>query len=182
MTTASQPLDTARNSALGIARCILKPLKQADLLDAVVQALGSATTAPAGAGRAQPEPARPLRVLLAEDGLVNQRVAAGLLQRRGHTVVVANNGREAVEALQKEPFDLVLMDVQMPEMDGLEATALIRERERATGGHVPIIATTADAMEGDRQRCLDAGMDAYLSKPIRADALYAAVEAILPAV
>jgi CheY-like chemotaxis protein len=119
---------------------------------------------------------RQARVLLAEDNVVNQRVAVGLLTRRGHHVTVANNGREAIEALEKGTFDLVLMDVQMPEMGGLEATAAIRERERETGGHVRIVAMTAHAMTGDRERCLAAGMDGYLSKPIDQQRLFGVVE------
>jgi CheY-like chemotaxis protein len=116
------------------------------------------------------------RVLLAEDNAVNQQVAVGLLTRRGHLVTVVTNGRDAVEASAKETFDLILMDLQMPVMGGLEATATIRARERDTAAHIPIIAMTAHAMRGDRERCLDAGMDGYLSKPIEKDALYAAVE------
>jgi CheY-like chemotaxis protein len=110
---------------------------------------------------------RTLHVLLAEDNKVNQKFAVRALQKEGHTVVVANNGREAVEAWQREKFDVVLMDVQMPEMDGLEATARIIELERAgeRDGHTPIVAMTANAMKGDRARCLEAGMDGYISKP-----------------
>jgi two-component system sensor histidine kinase/response regulator len=108
-----------------------------------------------------------LRVLLAEDNAVNQRLAMRLLEKRGHRVTVAGNGREALEALEKEKFDLVFMDVQMPEMDGLEATAVIRENEKSSGRHQPIIALTAHAMKGDREKCLAAGMDGYLTKPIR---------------
>jgi CheY-like chemotaxis protein len=119
---------------------------------------------------------RPMRVLLAEDNLVNQRVAVGLLARRGHTVVVVGNGRDAIEAVEREPFDVVLMDVQMPEMGGVEATALIRERERSTGRHVRILAMTAHAMTGDRERFLASGMDGYLPKPIDRQALFAAIE------
>jgi CheY-like chemotaxis protein len=181
LTSASQPLDTARNAALGIARCVLKPVRQAELLDALLHGLGAAPIRAQAA--ALPERAgalRALHVLVAEDGVVNQRVALGLLERRGHTVVLAKNGREALAALERAPFDLVLMDVQMPEMDGLEATAAIRARERDTGAHIPIIAATAHAMEGDQQRCLAAGMDGYVSKPIRLDELYAAVDAVLP--
>ena len=114
--------------------------------------------------------------LIAEDNIVNQRVAAGLLTRRGHQVTVGNNRREALDALQADGFELVLMDVQMPEMDGFEATAAIRDRERATGQHVRIIAMTAHAMKGDKERCLAAGMDGYLSKPIDQRSLFAAVE------
>jgi CheY-like chemotaxis protein len=108
-----------------------------------------------------------LRILLAEDNTVNQMVAVRLLQKRGHAVTVAANGKQALAALGKQPFDIILMDVQMPEMDGFEATALIRAREKDTGGHIPIIAITAHAMVGDRERYLDSGMDDYVSKPSR---------------
>jgi signal transduction histidine kinase/ActR/RegA family two-component response regulator len=117
----------------------------------------------------------PLRILLAEDNPVNQKLAVALLRKRGHSVVVAVDGREAVATWERESFDLILMDVQMPEMGGFEATAEIRARER-NGHRVPIVAMTAHAMEGDRQRCLDAGMDAYISKPVRPDVLYSTVE------
>jgi CheY-like chemotaxis protein len=134
--------------------------------------------APPRAAAATPKtaPARAARILIAEDNLVNQRVAAALLTRRGHDVTVVNNGREAVEALRAGAFELVLMDVQMPEMDGFEATAAIREWERESGRRVRIVAMTAHAMKGDRERCLAAGMDGYLSKPIDQRSLYAAVE------
>ncbi len=116
---------------------------------------------------------------LAEDSLVNQKLAVGLLQSHGHTVVVANNGVEAVAAHEAQPFDLVLMDVQMPEMDGLEATAVIRQREKAAGRHTPIVAMTAHAMKGDRQRCLESGMDGYIAKPIRSADLLATIDEAL---
>jgi two-component system sensor histidine kinase/response regulator len=120
---------------------------------------------------------RSRKVLLVEDNAVNQRVAVGLITRRGHRVTVANNGREALTALdENEPFDLVLMDVQMPDMDGLEATTRIRERERQTGGHLRIVAMTAHAMKGDRERFLASGMDAYLPKPIDPPALFDLIE------
>ena len=106
-------------------------------------------------------------MLLAEDNAVNQRLATRLLEKRGHRVVVAVSGRETLELLEKEEFDLVLMDVQMPEMDGLETTASIRTKERGSEVHLPVIALTAHAMKGDEERCLAAGMDGYLSKPIR---------------
>ena len=106
-------------------------------------------------------------MLLAEDNQVNQRLAARLLEKRGHRVSIAANGREALEALEKESYDLVLMDLQMPEMDGFEATSAIREKERKSGKHQTVVALTAHAMKGDRERCLAAGMDGYLSKPIR---------------
>ncbi len=113
------------------------------------------------------------RILLAEDNLVNQRLAVKLLEKQGHTVVVANNGQEAVDTLEREKFDLILMDMQMPLMSGIEATAIIREKEKATGEHIRIIALTANAMTGDKEKCLAAGMDAYLSKPIRVQELLA---------
>jgi signal transduction histidine kinase/CheY-like chemotaxis protein/HPt (histidine-containing phosphotransfer) domain-containing protein len=131
--------------------------------------LGTAATSAAAS-------VRRATVLVAEDNIVNQRVAFGLLTRRGHTVVVANNGREALAALERDVFDLVLMDVQMPEMGGLAATAAIRQRERETGGHVRIVAMTAHAMTGDRELCIAAGMDGYLSKPIDPSLLFAVVE------
>jgi two-component system, sensor histidine kinase and response regulator len=120
-------------------------------------------------------------VLLAEDNVVNQRVAIGLLERRGHAVTLATNGREALQALATDTFDVVLMDVQMPEMGGLEATAEIRRREAGTGRHVRIVAMTAHAMNGDRDLCLSAGMDGYLSKPVDPAMLYAVVEELTPA-
>jgi CheY-like chemotaxis protein len=111
--------------------------------------------------------ALPLRILLAEDNLVNQKVAARMLQREGHTVTIAGDGREALTFWEPRKFDLILMDVQMPEMDGLEATAAIRQKERSIDAHIPIVALTAHAMSGDRERCLAAGMDGFVTKPIR---------------
>jgi CheY-like chemotaxis protein len=119
--------------------------------------------------------------LLAEDSLVNQKLALSLLGKHGHTVTVANNGREAVAAVKNDNYDLVLMDVQMPEMDGLEATGVIRAVEKQTGGHLPIIAMTAHAMKGDRETCLEAGMDEYVSKPIRPRQLFDTLEKVLRA-
>lgn len=121
-----------------------------------------------------------LEILLAEDSRMNQVLAIGILERGGHTVTVANHGREAVQAFQTRRFDLILMDVQMPEMDGLQATEAIRTLERTTGGHVPIIAMTAHALTGDRERCLSAGMDGYLSKPIRLNDLMATIRRLSP--
>jgi hypothetical protein len=109
-----------------------------------------------------------LRILLAEDNPVNQRLAMRLLERRGHRVELASSGREALEWLERKSFDLILMDLQMPDMDGIEATALIREREKRAGGRTPIVALTAHTMKGDRERCLEAGMDNYINKPIDA--------------
>src|SRR5207249_8053012 len=124
---------------------------------------------------------RPLRILLAEDSPVNQRLAIALLEKHGHTVIVAGNGKEAVLTWESQPFDLVLMDVQMPLMDGLEATAVIRAKERKRGTHVPIVAMTAHAMKGDREHCLGAGMDDYVSKPIHAQQLFDKLSALLGA-
>jgi CheY-like chemotaxis protein len=124
------------------------------------------------------ETRRQLRILLAEDNAINREVAVRLLGKRGHVVTVTENGKEAVAALDAGPeqFDVVLMDVQMPEMDGFEATAAIRENEKSTGKHIPIIAMTAHAMKGDRERCLAAGMDAYVSKPVQFDELIQVTE------
>ena len=119
-----------------------------------------------------------LRVLVAEDNLVNQRLALRLLEKMGDTVVLASNGREAVDALNKAAFNVILMDLQMPVLDGIEATAVIREQEKTTGDHIHIIALTAHAMKGDSQRCLKAGMDGYLSKPIQSQKLYELLDAV----
>jgi CheY-like chemotaxis protein len=182
LSSAGRPVSAAQCQALGILRCLTKPVKQSDLLDAILRIVSTQgaldlPAVPAALGEAS----RPLRILLAEDGRVNQQVAVGLLEMRGHHVTIANNGKEALKALEQQPFDAVLMDVQMPEMDGMEATAAIRRREQTTGGHVPIIAMTAHAMKGDRERCLEAGMDGYVSKPIQPETLYTAVEGIVPA-
>ncbi len=138
-----------------------------------------AAAAPAPPLAAPVSRARPLRVLLAEDNAVNQRLTVRLLEKRGHTVVVAATGKEALAALEREPFDLVLMDVQMPEMDGFEATARIRQREQRCGGHVPVVAMTAHALKGDEERCLQAGMDAYVPKPIGARHLFEVIDQLV---
>jgi CheY-like chemotaxis protein len=154
------------------AALLLKPVKQAEVLGALLLACGqseySEPRRPADVKKDQPPSLAqsPLRVLLVEDGVANQKLAVGLLQRWGHTVTIANNGAIAVEFCQQQPFDLVLMDLQMPVMDGLEATRQIRQREAGTGQHLPIVAMTAHALVGDRDRCLRAGMDHYISKPI----------------
>ncbi len=173
--------DRERCLALGIRSYLTKPVKQSDLMDAIVTVmLGGAGSKSRPAGKLPgAKMNRRLRVLLAEDNPVNQRVAAGMLERLGHQPVTAANGREALALLEREAFDLVLMDVQMPELDGLEATAAIRERERGSGRHVPIVALTAHAMKGDAERCLAAGMDGYLAKPLQPRELSAAIEAAL---
>ena len=119
------------------------------------------------------------RILLAEDNAVNQTLAVRLLEKRGYSVIAAVNGVEAVQAFENNLFDVVLMDIQMPEMDGFEATAAIRAKEKLTGRHVPIIAMTAHALKGDQERCISAGMDAYVSKPIRTSELYSTLERML---
>ena len=150
-------------------QCLTKPVGRLELFEAIVRALAAPA---AQAIAAAPPPSAPalreskkLQILLAEDNAVNQRVAARLLEKRGHRVTVAANGREALAALDQEKFDIVFMDVQMPEMDGFEATAAIRTREQRTGGRQLVIAMTAHAMQGDRERCLQAGMDDYIAKP-----------------
>jgi two-component system, sensor histidine kinase and response regulator len=182
LTSADQAGDAARCQALGIAAYLIKPIKQSELLEAILTALGRQ---PQKEARATLNPHRPLgedqrrlRILLAEDNVVNQRLAARLLQKRGHTVTVVPNGKEALAALKWQSFDLVLMDVQMPQMDGFEATAEIRRREESMGAHTPIIAMTAHAMKGDRERCIAAGMDAYIPKPIQPRELFEALESL----
>jgi two-component system, sensor histidine kinase and response regulator len=169
---------------LGVRAYLTKPVRQSELLEAILATLpGSppqADLADAGEPIAAPD-RRPLRILLAEDNPVNQKLATHLLQKQGHLIVIASTGREAVAALDKQAFDLVLMDVQMPEMDGLEATAEIRRKEAGTGRHVPIMAMTAHAMKGDRERCLEAGMDGYVSKPIQTQELFGAIAALVRA-
>jgi PAS domain S-box-containing protein len=224
LTSALRPDHGALFRELGIVESLLKPVTEADLWKAILKAAG--TPVPAELPDEDAEgvgcrPLRPLRILLAEDNPVNQKLAVSLLQKYGHTIIVANNGREALallgirrqesgirgqgsgvriqeseatSSLTPDPcrltpdpcpltpaFDLVLMDVQMPEMDGFQVTAEIRRREAGTGGHVPIIAMTAYAMRGDRERCLAAGMDGYVSKPIRRAELLRAIQTIVPA-
>jgi two-component system sensor histidine kinase/response regulator len=128
------------------------------------------------------DPPLALRVLLAEDNAVNRKLAVRILEKHGHRVTVAVNGREAMEALVRDQFDAILMDVQMPEMDGFEATAAIRRSERGSGRHIPIVAMTAHAMKGDREQCLQSGMDAYLSKPIRGQELLDILESVTSSV
>lgn len=169
LTSSGRPGDEERRRRLEIYSHLLKPVKQSELFDVIVRALsdvedGDGETADRKSAKSGVDA---LRVLLAEDNVINQRLAVGALEQQGHEVLVANNGIEAVEALTKDRFDVVLMDVQMPEMDGFEATQLIREQEQTLNRRTPIIAMTAHAMKGDRERCLAAGMDEYLSKPIR---------------
>jgi PAS domain S-box-containing protein len=175
-----------RSRASGIAAFLVKPISQPDLLEAVFSALGMPSDGiprqPAPARHAVPDAPRALRILLAEDNKVNQLVATSLLRKRGHTVSVAATGREALAALDEAgpgAFDVVLMDVQMPDMDGFEATRIIRAREQSTGVHLPIVAMTANAMKGDKERCLAAGMDGYVAKPFDTDEFFAAISSVL---
>jgi PAS domain S-box-containing protein len=178
LTSGGQYGDASRCHELGVAAYLTKPVKQADLFDAICLALGRTVRAarPPAAAPQGSAAARPLKVLLAEDNIVNQRVAVGLLKKRGHLVVVAGTGLEAIAAMETDRFDLVLMDVQMPEMGGFEATAAIRAREEGSGRRTRIVAMTAHAMSGDRERCAAAGMDGYLPKPIVPAALFEIVE------
>jgi two-component system sensor kinase len=163
---------------LGLSYLLTKPARESDLITSLVAARERPEVDGKHSVRERtPQRDQPLRVLLAEDGPINQEVAVGLLELAGHLVEVANNGREAVELLERQTFDAVLMDIEMPEMDGLEATARIRLREETTGRHVPIIAMTAHALAGFEQKCLAAGMDGCLAKPIRPDALFRTLEA-----
>ena len=182
LTSAGHLGDAARCRELGISAYLVKPIRQGELLDAICQALN---------GRAQkkPEPLvtrhtlgeekRRIRILLAEDNAINQILAVRLLEKRGYSVAVAPDGQAAVEAFHTGGFELVLMDIQMPRMDGFEATAAIREREKLTGGHIPIVAMTAHALVSDQERCLASGMDGYVSKPIRTSELLATIERLL---
>jgi signal transduction histidine kinase/CheY-like chemotaxis protein len=170
--------DIERSRRLGVSKYLMKPVRRAELRAAIIRTLaGCSGPKPADPVEA-PESwaASPSRILLAEDNLVNQRLAVRVLEKAGHTVVLANNGREALAALQNHTFDLVLMDVQMPEMNGFEATSVIRRNEAGRSTHIPIVAMTAHAMTGDRERCLKAGMDDYISKPIRSADLLALIE------
>ena len=188
LSSADRSAEVARCRELGVATYLVKPVSQSELLDAILNTLGAhGRPAPAAATTTMmsapelPRVQRPLRVLLAEDNPINRELAVTLLKKMGHTVVVAHNGRQALAAVAQQPPDLVLMDVQMPEMGGLEAATRIRELERGTGRHLPIIALTAHAMKGDREQCVAAGMDDYVTKPIRRPELLAAIERLLPA-
>jgi PAS domain S-box-containing protein len=183
LSSVGQRGDAARCKELGVASYLTKPVRQSVLLDAVLEILAS---------RDQPAPEVPLvtrhsiaearsglRILVAEDNEVNRRVVSAILEKRGHTLVTVENGHQAVAAVHRGVFDIVLMDVQMPEMDGLEATMAIRQTERDSGRHVPIVALTAHAMKGDREACLAAGMDAYLAKPVHAGELLETIERLV---
>jgi signal transduction histidine kinase/CheY-like chemotaxis protein/HPt (histidine-containing phosphotransfer) domain-containing protein len=178
LTSVGKKGDAAQCEKFGISGYLVKPVKRSELLDTITIALGYQTDEklPLITRYAIQEARRRLNILVVEDNIVNQKVASAMLTRRGHRLTLASNGREALEVLAEESFDLILMDVQMPEMDGIAATRRIREKEKVEGGHVPIVAMTARAMKGDRQECLAAGMDDYISKPIREEALFSLIQ------
>jgi PAS domain S-box-containing protein len=177
LSSADRQADAARCRELGLAAYLTKPVRQSVLLNAIMNCLdGKAQQVSAVEETPQEKPPQALSVLLAEDNVVNQRLAVRYVEKRGHRVKLVCTGREVLEALATEKFDVLLMDVQMPEMDGIEATARIRAQEKVTGGHLPIVAMTAHAMKGDRERCLAAGMDDYVSKPLQAKELYRVME------
>jgi signal transduction histidine kinase/DNA-binding response OmpR family regulator len=172
LSSAGQHGDAVRCRELGVAAYLTKPIRVGELLNAILAALDTRPQdndpEPLLVTRHSVRESRPgMHILLVEDNEVNQLVALCLLEKQGHTVKVAPNGRKAMEALEQETYDLILMDVQMPEMNGWEATEAIRKKEKITGGHIPIVAMTAHAMKGDEEQCMAAGMDKYLTKPIR---------------
>jgi signal transduction histidine kinase/DNA-binding response OmpR family regulator len=183
LTSGGLPGETSRCRELGAAACLIKPIRRAELFKAILDVFGMSpqgTSHPEAAGNDLNRSRRSFRILLAEDNIINQRLAARVLGRRGHTVAVAGTGSEALSILDRESFDAVLMDVQMPEMDGFEVTRVVRDRELRSGLHVPIIAMTAHAMKGDRERCLASGMDGYVSKPIDVEELMQTLEELIP--
>jgi PAS domain S-box-containing protein len=186
LTSGGERGDAARCQALGVSAYLSKPFDRLELREVLLRVLAGDPGVP-GKGplvtrHTIREQERSLSFLVAEDNAVNQRLIARLLEKRGHSVVLAQNGREALEALAQRTFDIVLMDGQMPEMDGFEATKLIRQKEKGSGKHLPIIALTAHAMQGDKERCLACGMDGYVSKPIKLEELFSVVEKVVPGI
>jgi PAS domain S-box-containing protein len=183
LTSSARPGDRVRCLELGVASHLSKPIKRSDLLDTILDVLARRPSdRPRRTGASavpQSEGYRRLRVLVAEDNVVNQQVVMGFLDRAGHAAVVVSSGTEVLAALERHDFDVILMDVQMPELDGFETTRAIRKQERSTGRHVPIVALTAHVVKGDAERCLAAGMDAYVHKPMRAKDVSAAIESVL---
>ncbi len=173
----------ARCRELGLTAYLSKPIRRSELLDGIMAMVSPPTaTQPAEARRREfGRCDRSLRLVLAEDNLINQKLAIRLLEKRGHKIEVVNNGKELLDVLERGRYDLILMDVMMPEMDGLEATLAIRAREAETGGHIPIVAMTAHAMKGDRERCLEVGMDGYLAKPLQPGELFETIESLVGA-
>jgi two-component system sensor histidine kinase/response regulator len=184
LTSGGQRGDAARCKQLGVAAYLSKPFDSLELRDVLLHVLAHDSAKPENrvlvTRHTVLEQADSLFFLVAEDNAVNQRLIARLLEKRGHTVVVAQNGREALAMLEKQHFDIVLMDIQMPEMDGFEATKRIREKEKVSGAHQPIIALTAHAMQGDEERCVAGGMDGYVTKPIKLEDLLSVIEKMVP--
>jgi CheY-like chemotaxis protein/nitrogen-specific signal transduction histidine kinase len=189
LTSGSYPGDIARSRELGAEAYLIKPVRRNELKETILRILAQHPPASIPvvswrdsvrglAKQLRPGQGGPLHVLVAEDNVINQRYAQEVLEKQGYSAVIVGNGREAMLALERETFDLVLMDVQMPEMDGFEATSSIRARERFTGKRIPIIAMTAHAMSGDRDKCLAAGMDAYVPKPIQSSQLFDAISSL----
>ncbi len=183
LSSAGQRGESQRCRELGIAAYLTKPVSSFDLYNSILQALGSGGRRRKEIAAAPLKPSQTgdkgLRVLLAEDNSVNQLLARRMLEKLGYTVAIASNGREALDALEEQPFDLVFLDVQMPEMNGFDAVRLIRKAEAASNSHLPVIALTAHAMAGDRERCLEAGFDGYLSKPLQGSKLAVEIRRVL---
>jgi CheY-like chemotaxis protein len=179
LSSAPGPIDADRAKRLGIVRQLSKPLRRSSLLQAIQEAFGVAPPSPRLGGNAAlstANAARPLSLLLVEDNLVNQKLARRLLEKMGHQVALAVNGQQAIEAVRSQGFDLVLMDIQMPVLSGVDATRAIREWEKLSGRHTPIVAMTAHAMTGDAEKFLEAGMDGYVSKPVEIGILRAEID------
>jgi two-component system sensor histidine kinase/response regulator len=187
LTSSGQAGEAERSRDAGINAYLTKPVRQSELLSVLTRLIEATSASGDGVSRAAPRVSSSpsedeikmgsgFRILLAEDHLINQKVAVAMLRKMGHEPTVVDDDRKALEAWESGPFDLILMDIQMPDMDGFEAVAAIRARERKIGGHVPIVALTAHAMKGDRERCLEAGFDDYLAKPIHSDLLAEAIE------
>lgn len=180
LTSSRNRGDSERCKECGISTYLKKPIKQAELFQAIQMTLGIAHKPDKSnqlvAECIVGERNRLLKILLVEDNPVNQTLALRLLEKRGCTVSIASNGKEALKSLEGESFDLILMDIEMPEMNGFETTKAIRNAEELSGAHIPIIAMTAHAMTGDRERCLDAGMDGYVSKPVDSEELFSTID------
>ena len=182
LTSGAQRGEAERCRELGVSACLTKPVSERELLETVNQMLRlpwRAQTAPDTGARKVSTRVSGLHLLVVEDNPVNGLVAKRLLEKQNHTVRTASNGQEALDMIENEKFDCVLMDLQMPVLDGFEATTAIRNKERASGDHLPIIALTAHAIAGDLERCLNAGMDGYLTKPIDTEEVFATVERVL---
>jgi CheY-like chemotaxis protein len=178
LTSPGERVDAAIYKEKGISGYLIKPVERAELIDSLSISFGQTfdEEMPLLTRHAVSEARSQLKILLAEDNSINLKLAVHILEKWGHRIFIAKNGKQAVKALEEDTFDIILMDVQMPEMDGFEATKRIREIEKITGKHVPIAAMTAHVMKGDKERCLEAGMDAYISKPIRTKELFYVIE------